>query len=142
MTMISQPTPARDSSRPATACAWNSASWLPRVPSLREAIEVLFLALSIGGQLFRRVQRRRGGGSRRLTVIEPEQAIDRLRVGGLGLLVGQRFELFGGLEQQLLDDEARHFVDPRPGVRRQPRQARLEPLHFRAADVVEPLAER
>ena len=54
---------------------------------------------------------------------EPEQPVDRFGVGHLRFLVGQRLELLGRLEQQLLDDQPRHLVDARARLRRQRRPA-------------------
>ena len=83
-----------------------------------------------------------GGGARLLFGREPEQAVQRLGVGGNGRLVADRLELFGRRQQQLLDDEAGDLVDAGARLRRKPGQLRLEPQQLRLADRLEPLAQR
>ena len=51
--------------------------------------------------------------------------LTRFGVGGLRLFVGQRLELLGRLEQQLLDDQPRDLVDARARLGRQRRRACL-----------------
>ena len=89
-----------------------------------------------------------GGGpgssssSSSLAIAEREQVAEGVRVRALQLLIGQRLELLGRRDQQLLDDQARDLVDAGPRLRRQPGDLRLQAIELGAADRLEALAQR
>jgi hypothetical protein len=91
---------------------------------------------------WRRVSRGVGRARRGFAGAQTEQTVDGLSVGDLRFFVGQRLQLLGGFEEQLLDDQARHFVDARSRVRRQTGQFAVETLEFGSANRVETLTER
>src|SRR5437763_10281114 len=77
-----------------------------------------------------------------LFVLQPEQPVDRFGVGSLRFLVGKRLQLFGGLEEQLLDDQPRDLVDARARFGRQRTKLAFEALQLRAANRFETLPQR
>ena len=68
--------------------------------------------------------------------------VQRVGVGDLGRLSGSAFSCSVGVEQQLLDDQARDLVDARAGSGGRPASLRLEPLELGPADRLEALAQR
>ena len=121
------------SSRAATVRACHSASWLPRVP-MRSGE-----CISRGGAAIRVLVAALGGAAPRR---QPEQPVQRVRIGRDERLVADRLQLFGRRQQQLLDDQPGDLVDAGARLGRQPGELRLEPCQLRLADRLEPLAQR
>src|SRR3954452_5694048 len=149
ITTISHGGPPAAAMRAATVFACHNASWLPRVPSRSVAVIVAR----------RRDDDRRSRRSPRLPSCafaiarerlhfppfvfgEREQPRQRLGVHRHRLGIGQRLELFGWREQQLLDNQVGDLVDARACFRRQRRQLEIEPFELGAADRFEPFAQR
>src|SRR6185436_16310621 len=77
-----------------------------------------------------------------LVVAQGEQSRECFGVRANRFGVGQRLELLGGREQQLLDDQVRDLVDTGARLGREGRQLEVQAIELRAADGFESLAQR
>src|SRR5438045_793668 len=127
----------------------------PRAPATRRAGSRAFRAGALSMKTRRSALRAAAGSRKRLDsswlvaglvfggllVCEAEQACQCFGVRANGLSVVERLELFGGGQEQLLDDEMRDFIDARPRFGRQRRHLEFEALELRAPDRLEPLPQ-